>query len=1801
MSSLDDKISQIMSGNFIINREGGGSDNVRDLLPSGPSRMNSTRPSIPTSVSTRLQSNSDDDEEIVEHPTYDDVYNSLSDPIPPRDSYRANQQQQQPQLPQKTDVPASTLDPFQQTVNLQLEKPAAVQVISSPVDNAPSPVGDSRDDGHDLSFLGVAENSGDIPYELSVSDAQDHTFTVDDLAAANDIAKNLSIALDAKSVESSPAKPKSVVTSRDSPARPGKSSIPSSPASKAQVSKQPPSSNPRGNSTPQKAAPTTPSRSGVSQSASRNPSTPGSGMITPVRGQERSRAASPDCTVASNANDRVIRLAARVRPMNSSEQGKRARRSISKVGNDIVVVNPNSFQAEPDTIAAAAIAVNNSEWAHAFNFDHCLWSYDIATHTEDIYDQPSIHEQLGLEMVESVLNGVNVSCFVYGHSGSGKTYTLFGGPDPSSQALTRTSSSSSNNNKRTTSPSPHQSRAHSARKMVVIPETALQLTPQSGLVPRVFHDIVRTIKDNMVSMRESRIFFSYYMIYNDMVVDLLTEPPSEPPREDQQDTLDALRVREHPVYGPYVENLKRVEVFAVEDVFRLIAEGDAHRAFIQTAWHLSGSRYHAIASLDLTAADLNEILRVDPNRRVLLDHHNAAQQSSNIQQAIAQSLAMSGTSHATTATTNNVGSNNTLPFRIEGEQFRHDGSGRVIKIQMIDLAGSESEATTTANTNGDHAASSTAAHAHDEQVWSGSNYMDTTPNRRLKQAMDRDKKEMRSIRQSLTTLGFIIQSLAKGAATKSLPYRDATLTFLLRDCLNGYQHTTLIGTISPAHTQFDETLSTLRYLEKFNLLMMHRRRVAAGPHSNQAVPLGLSISKAALKEPRAVLIDNFRKFHSDLDVNHKGSVMQRQLLKETVADPQQRIAKLTRGSTEPSISVYSQPSPGGGPFTPARGGGGGGGGGGVGSLNMTFTSPIDGSLRRLRDITAEDLDHLQSSYRDLQSRVLELQIDFDAVRTDRDTLMVELRATRERLQELEDDRDQAHYKTQNVHKALKNYEKEVLELRGQLRRREEENDRLLSDLTEQKQARQGSEQAYHARTKEFLQRFDSVTKEKKALQAALELASHKDSLFTNEKNDLVAHLTRLKAELEQHVRTIEDQSIEIRVLRQDVHVLKEVAEVKDVLEHEKRDLEQDRHELLLKLDGLVQDHQELCNERDSLVAMLKQKDSLLWLQSQQSEASIKMLQQRQQALERAATDAATGGGGSGGTGAGDFQKLLDSLRELFDREGQVFTAADGSAALMDTATLITLIRELKEKIVLFDRIEQEFHALEARYQHETQLRQQADDKFYDLSRSLQSAEMSNAELSKQLVEVHRELEAMKRVKATTAAASAASAAELPRSPSQYYHHSHHSSSMAANSFRMATNAATATSVEITELQTLNRHLQERVDQLVDENQRLVAQSLTAQKEAQTAREEVTATQNTMQREFASLWMSVQELNKLDALKDKSIQELIHERTQLTLERDTAVERLRATTVECETLRKELDDVDADLQRAVGMDHRLLHRQGLALPPTAAAPSMASSPTGTCSSSSSSSLAAQPVPSMSQATPMSLQGSTMVPVMMVPQQALSQMMLQQQQQPPQSAQAPPPPPFPVYQNGRSDAGHGGGSSSSSNNNGGGAGGGGGGRSLGRTGRLRYRNEGDDDDDDDGLREEILMHQIEELTGFLHDEERLKRVRIAKNTPSPPATQAAAFRHHQQQQQQQQQAPPAAMMPMGLFTPQQSGQKLTARDLSAQRGRPAAAVSVSQPSAMSSNNSHHSFSASQQHQQQQQQQQRSTTPSQSRRYY
>lgn len=80
-------------------------------------------------------------------------------------------------------------------------------------------------------------------------------------------------------------------------------------------------------------------------------------------------------------------------------------------------------------------------------------------------------------------------------------------------------------------------------------------------------------------------------------------------------------------------------------------------------------------------------------------------------------------------------------------------------------------------------------------------------------------KEGAAINKSLSTLGNCIAALAerssgKGSSTKQIPYRDSTLTTLLKDSLGGNSRTVMIAALSPAAVNYEETLSTLRYADR---------------------------------------------------------------------------------------------------------------------------------------------------------------------------------------------------------------------------------------------------------------------------------------------------------------------------------------------------------------------------------------------------------------------------------------------------------------------------------------------------------------------------------------------------------------------------------------------------------------------------------------------------------------------------------------------------------------------------------------------------------------------------------------------------------------------------------------------------------------------------------------------------------------------------------------------------------------------------------------------------------------------------
>ena len=79
--------------------------------------------------------------------------------------------------------------------------------------------------------------------------------------------------------------------------------------------------------------------------------------------------------------------------------------------------------------------------------------------------------------------------------------------------------------------------------------------------------------------------------------------------------------------------------------------------------------------------------------------------------------------------------------------------------------------------------------------------------------------EMININQSLITLGIVINDLASKKKKKHIPYRNSKLTYLLNDSLGGNTKTFLIATISPSDSNFDETLSTLKFADRAHSVM----------------------------------------------------------------------------------------------------------------------------------------------------------------------------------------------------------------------------------------------------------------------------------------------------------------------------------------------------------------------------------------------------------------------------------------------------------------------------------------------------------------------------------------------------------------------------------------------------------------------------------------------------------------------------------------------------------------------------------------------------------------------------------------------------------------------------------------------------------------------------------------------------------------------------------------------------------------------------------------------------------------------
>ncbi|EMP41533.1 Kinesin-like protein KIF1B, partial [Chelonia mydas] len=157
--------------------------------------------------------------------------------------------------------------------------------------------------------------------------------------------------------------------------------------------------------------------------------------------------------------------------------------------------------------------------------------------------QNRVYNDIGKEMLLHAFEGYNVCIFAYGQTGAGKSYTMMGKQEES----------------------------------------------QAGIIPQLCEELFEQINDNSNEEMSYSVEVSYMEIYCERVRDLLN-PKNK----------GNLRVREHPLLGPYVEDLSKLAVTSYTDIADLMDAGNKARTVAATNMNETSSRSHAVFTIVFT-------------------------------------------------------------------------------------------------------------------------------------------------------------------------------------------------------------------------------------------------------------------------------------------------------------------------------------------------------------------------------------------------------------------------------------------------------------------------------------------------------------------------------------------------------------------------------------------------------------------------------------------------------------------------------------------------------------------------------------------------------------------------------------------------------------------------------------------------------------------------------------------------------------------------------------------------------------------------------------------------------------------------------------------------------------------------------------------------------------------------------------------------------------------------------------------------------------------------------------------------
>ncbi|GAX81643.1 hypothetical protein CEUSTIGMA_g9071.t1 [Chlamydomonas eustigma] len=231
-----------------------------------------------------------------------------------------------------------------------------------------------------------------------------------------------------------------------------------------------------------------------------------------------------------NTSQSSLIVAVRVRPLLKSENGKSGKRDIMRVmdGKVVLVLDPDESKDYLDQ-------VQNRTKEKRYTFDVAFGP--TATNL-DVYNGTI------RDLVVGVLCGINTTVFAYGATGSGKTYTMVGGPgDPGLMILS---------------------------------------------LERIFSERQRLFGDE-----DFEVQCSYLEVYNEVIYDLLVR------------SSGPLELREDPDQGVQVAGLKRISVKSADEILGLLEEGNRRRKTESTDANSQSSRSHAVLEINVRRTPRN--------------------------------------------------------------------------------------------------------------------------------------------------------------------------------------------------------------------------------------------------------------------------------------------------------------------------------------------------------------------------------------------------------------------------------------------------------------------------------------------------------------------------------------------------------------------------------------------------------------------------------------------------------------------------------------------------------------------------------------------------------------------------------------------------------------------------------------------------------------------------------------------------------------------------------------------------------------------------------------------------------------------------------------------------------------------------------------------------------------------------------------------------------------------------------------------------------------------------------------------